>query len=110
MSNTEQKQKILLKRTTEVNKPSIPSDASHGELFLNIASGANAHNKISTMQIGTNNPIIWSDDVANEKKFASKTEVEALVKEIEDNELVFPGGSVIQKPPANAKDTVSIPD
>ena len=88
MSNTEQKQKILLKRTTEVNKPSIPSGASHGELFLNIASGANAHNKISTMQIGTNNPIIWSDDVANEKKFASKTEVEALVKEVEDNELV----------------------
>lgn len=88
MSNTEQKQKILLKRTTEVNKPSIPSGASHGELFLNIASGANAHNKISTMQIGTNEPIIWSDDVANEKKFASKTEVEALVKEVEDNELV----------------------
>lgn len=88
MSNTEQKQKILLKRTTEVNKPSIPSDASHGELFLNIASGANAHNKISTMQIGTNNPIIWSDDVANEKKFVSKTEVEALVKEVEENELV----------------------
>ena len=88
MSNTEQKQKILLKRTTEVDKPSIPSGASHGELFLNIASGANAHNKISTMQIGTNNPIIWSDDVANEKKFALKTEVEALVKEVEDNELV----------------------
>ena len=88
MSNIEQKQKILLKRTTEVNKPSIPSGASHGELFLNIASGANAHNKISTMQIGTNNPIIWSDDVANEKKFASKTEVEALVKEVEGNELV----------------------
>ena len=88
MSNTEQKQKILLKRTTEVNKPSIPSDASHGELFLNIASGANAHNKISTMQIGTNNPIIWSDDVANEKKFASKTEVEALVNEVKGNELV----------------------
>lgn len=88
MSNTEQKQKILLKRTTEVNKPSIPSGASHGELFLNIASGANAHNKISTMQIGTNEPIIWSDDVANEKKFALKTEVEALVKEVEDNELV----------------------
>lgn len=88
MSNTEQKQKILLKRTTEVDRPSIPSGASHGELFLNIASGANAHNKISTMQIGTNNPIIWSDDVANEKKFALKTEVEALVKEVEDNELV----------------------
>lgn len=88
MSNIEQKQKILLKRTTEVDRPSIPSGASHGELFLNIASGANAHNKISTMQIGTNNPIIWSDDVANEKKFALKTEVEALVKEVEDNELV----------------------
>ena len=88
MSNIEQKQKILLKRTTEVDRPSIPSGASHGELFLNIASGANAHNKISTMQIGTNNPIIWSDDVANEKKFALKTEVEALVKEVEDSEFV----------------------
>ena len=87
-TNTEQKQKILLKRTTDASKESIPSGASHGELFLNIASGANAHNKIATMQIGTNNPIIWSDDVANEKKFALKTEVEALVKEVEDNELV----------------------
>ena len=88
MSNTEQKQKILLKRTTEVDKQPIPSGASHGELFLNIASGANAHNKIATMQIGTNEAIIWSDDIANEKKFALKTEVEALVKEVEDNELV----------------------
>ena len=50
-TNTEQKQKILLKRTTDASKESIPSGASHGELFLNIASGANAHNKIATMQI-----------------------------------------------------------
>ena len=54
MSNIEQKQKILLKRTTEVDKQPIPSGASHGELF-NIASGANAHNKIRTMRRLTNN-------------------------------------------------------
>ena len=68
----EKLQKVLLKRTTKTNAPNVPSGASYGELFINIASGTNAHNKITTKQIGTGSAIVWSDDVANDKKYATK--------------------------------------
>ena len=71
----EKVQKVLLKRTTKTNAPNVPSGASYGELFINIASGTNAHNKIATKQIGTGTPIVWSDDVANDKKYATKTSI-----------------------------------
>jgi hypothetical protein len=67
------KQKILLKRTTDTAK-GLPDSAICGELFLNIASGETARNRIITKRID-GVAIEWSDDVANEKKFATKDEI-----------------------------------
>ena len=72
-------QKILLKRTTDITK-GLPESADCGELFLNIASGETARNRISTKRID-GKTLEWSDDVANEKKFATK-------EEVMDNELI----------------------
>ena len=83
-----EKQKVLLKRSSVPGK--MPSEITGstvdlGELFLNIASG-DADNFLTTLRAEgssavTSDYIKWSDDVANEKKFATK-------EEVMDNELV----------------------
>ena len=84
----EKKEKILLKRSSVPGR--MPSEITGGtvnlgELFLNIASG-DADNFLTTLRAEgssavTSDYIKWSDDVANEKKFATK-------EEVMDNELV----------------------
>lgn len=105
----EKVQKVLLKRTTKTNAPNVPSGASYGELFINIASGANAHNKITTKQIGTGNPIVWSDDVANDKKYATKEALsEGLANKLGKNEKAVSATTAISATTSvSAKTSVS---
>ena len=82
-------QKFLLRRSSVKGK--MPSSATGssveiGELLLNNASGSDAENFLTTLRAGgssavTSDYIKWSDDATNEKKFATKGE-------LEDNEFV----------------------
>ena len=83
-------QKFLLRRSSVKGK--MPSSATGssveiGELLLNNASGSDAENFLTSLRAGgssavTSDYIKWSDDATNEKKFATKVE-------LEDNELVI---------------------
>ena len=88
--------KIKLKKTSTPGKmPNQSSSAIEvGELLMNIASASTADNFLTTLKANgksgtTSDYIKWSDDEANNKKFASKTDFDALVEDIEDNELVI---------------------
>ena len=77
--------KIKLKKTSTPGKmPNQSSSAIEvGELLMNIASASTADNFLTTLKANgksgtTSDYIKWSDDEANNKKFASKTDFDAL--------------------------------